>query len=93
MAYIFIVLDENKEFGLNIEKTIGEYTTEHFRNLSKFKIRDLLAYNVQLGTEGRIDDFDEVNYIDAYECLEKVRGTYSEEQVYSDMPMLVLGEL
>ena len=99
LAYVYIYIDEDKELqrelkiDLNLNKTVGNYTKESFTNIGNIRIVDMLSFNVNLETDGRIDDFDEKSYDEAYKCLNNIKGEYSKKQVYSDMPMLVLAEL
>lgn len=93
LALIFIKLD-GKEFGekkLSLENKIGYYSEDLFPNISKLRICDLLSFNVLIQTEDRLDDCKQ--YDEAFSELKDIRGENSINQIYSDMPMLVLAEL
>lgn len=99
LVYVYLYLESDEEiqkkynFNLSINKRIKDYTSDCFSKISDLKICDLMSYNVNLQTIGRIDDYSEDKYDNAFKCLNGIEGNYSQKQIYSDMPMLVLGEL
>lgn len=99
LSYVYLYLDNNKEmqskygFQLSINKRIKDYTNDFFCEIGDLKLSDMLSYNVDIHTTGRIDDYREDEYDEAFNCLNHIVGVYSDSQIYSDMPMLVLGEL
>lgn len=95
LALVYIKLEEEETSfegkRIQLEKKIGDYTDKLFPNITELRICDMLSFNVHLETEFRLDKYE--LYKDAYCELMNIKGHYSEEQEYSDMPMLILAEL
>lgn len=81
------LVEENK---VKLSGTVGQYSTR-FENISNLKVGDILSYKVELHTSKRIDACTTDK--EALQILLDVEGNYSEVQVYSDMPAMVLAEL
>lgn len=88
LAIIYLKLQERNI--ISISKSIDTYS-EKYINIGNLSISDLLSYNVQLRTSKRIDMCD--SFEEAVSILYEIEGSYSDIQVYSDMPSIVLAEL
>ena len=88
LGIIYMYLVENNMISL--ESSVGEFT-DRYKNISGIFVKDLLSYSVNLQTSKRLDlctDCDEAKHV-----LEDISGMYSETQVYSDMPAMILADI
>lgn len=75
---------------ISFENPIGEYTGK-YKNISNILVKDLLSYNVNLKTSKRIDLCNDCN--EAELLLWDISGEYSDIQIYSDMPAMILADI
>lgn len=88
LAIIYLKLHE-KEI-VNVNDSIETYS-EKYVNIGSLIIADLLSYNVKLSTRKRIDMCD--SFEEANSMIYEIQGSYSDIQLYSDMPSIVLAKL
>jgi len=78
----------NESNPIDFNKSLGYYCGNKFPYITDITLEDLFHFNCCLTTDKRLVDCD---YADAAEQIRNIKRSENNQQIYSDMPSLVLG--